>query len=456
MIEQRFGDDATDVLRRTNLYAPSQVMAGVEDLGEDVARGKAEATLLRAYEGSGPLRKAYIRLMLDGIATKNQLGRMAEKAIQAVPLDKLLTGLITYMGVKETSQAAGDGGALPALKAAMPYLVGLDEGALLGMVDEIMKEAQEAGYSMVANSQEPWDLMAGVYTGWGRAGVDPDPPRHFTLDSLVRGWQDEGHLSALVHGQSIRFGKPGVYPVLATLKVRPFAPREPRGSRMLIARDVKGEVDVEIGGKVKGDWVLDQVTVVTDSVAQEETSGTNEYDARKSRFSGQVGASDAEAQYSVTSNFVQTQGTAAVVGHAEWVRAARYQWTVPPRVLSDGQKLPTTLTVGLGASSFKSSDDQMQDKGAKQTATPDGSRVLTVDIKLINPADGQDGYILGSPGPVWADDRGAPKQIELQVFSEPEQDAKSLEIRIAPQFNDHSWVHPVSGLVVCRYKRGAH
>ncbi len=49
---------------------------------------------------------------------------------------------------------------------------------------------------MAAGSQNAWDLMRGIYTAWGRAGVDPDTRfnRDITLADLVALYKEEGPL----------------------------------------------------------------------------------------------------------------------------------------------------------------------------------------------------------------------------------------------------------------------
>ncbi|NSW55764.1 MAG: hypothetical protein HPY44_07125 [Armatimonadetes bacterium] len=189
--------------------------ARLADLGDDVARllsqAATEASILKSYAKAGPMGRMYQRIMLDGVEAGNELGRLLRtaqsKVSGAVSMDQLVTAFTVYMAVKGTAQAAGEGGVGEAIRAAGPLAVSLASlpvSLLMDMTNAIMKEAEAAGYEMAAASQEPWDLMAGVYTALGRDSDEDDPRRRFTLDDLVRGWHVEARLSSLVFGQCLR------------------------------------------------------------------------------------------------------------------------------------------------------------------------------------------------------------------------------------------------------------
>ena len=83
-------------------------------------------------------------------------------------------------------------------------IASLPVGILMELTSSIMTEAEAAGYSMAANSQDAWNLMAGIYSAWGRCDVDPDPKQTITLQDLVRVYKYETRLKGFVYGRAMR------------------------------------------------------------------------------------------------------------------------------------------------------------------------------------------------------------------------------------------------------------
>ena len=186
---------------------------GFSEVSDDIARllsqATMEASILKSYAKAGPMGRMWQRILLE--AKSDDLSRLFKQAYNkvagVVSFDDLVTGFTIYMAVRGTAQAAGEGGVGEAIRAAGPLAVSLASlpvSLLMDMTNAILKEAEAAGYEMAAASQEPWDLMAGVYTALGRDSDEDNPRRRFTLDDLVRGWHVEARLSSLVFGQCLR------------------------------------------------------------------------------------------------------------------------------------------------------------------------------------------------------------------------------------------------------------
>lgn len=197
--------------------------ARLADVGDDVARllarGKTEAAILKGFENAGPMRRAYMRVMLDGVAAKNKVGQLLEKVLKATPewvnAESAMNFIVFAVGTHATAQAAGRGNMMETLGTACEHLKWMKAstfGPLLmaEITTAIIEEAKASGYIAAAGSQEAFDLMEGIYSAWGRAGVDPDPRRKLTLADMVANFQDERRLEAIVMAQAIRASTRGL------------------------------------------------------------------------------------------------------------------------------------------------------------------------------------------------------------------------------------------------------
>lgn len=176
-----------------------------------VARGQAEARVLKAMGESGPMRQGLYRIVLDSMNAPGELGLLMKKAYApladaGITLDHYVKFLVLCAGAQAVSGAYAKSTAeafkVAGLEASL-YLL-LPAGLMAQITDGILEEAKANGFIFAANFQEAWDLMAGVYTAWGRAGTDPDLRRKFTLDDLVRNYQSEAKLKSLIYSQATR------------------------------------------------------------------------------------------------------------------------------------------------------------------------------------------------------------------------------------------------------------
>jgi len=188
------------------------------DVARLVARGKAEAAIVSGFENAGPLRRAYLRVMLDGVAAKNKLGELIGKVMEKTPgrvnAENTMNFIVFAIGTGAASESLGRGddafeglsnvcGALNPLKMIGPAL-------LAEVMAEIIIQARAGGYDMAAGFQGAWDLMEGLYSAWGRADVDPDPRLKLTLADMVANYQYENKLEARVMTHAIRASTRGL------------------------------------------------------------------------------------------------------------------------------------------------------------------------------------------------------------------------------------------------------
>jgi hypothetical protein len=190
---------------------PARLFDYSERIARVVARGQTEAAILRSYANAGTLRRAYLRVMLDGVAAQNAVGTQMDRIRQFASgwadIKSAFDALTFVLGTRATAQALGRGDALESLSTSASYLKWIDAFGPLVLTEittEVLREAERSGYAMAAGSQGSWNLMSGIYTAWGRAGVDPDPRRKLTLADLVARFQYERNLEAFVMAQAIR------------------------------------------------------------------------------------------------------------------------------------------------------------------------------------------------------------------------------------------------------------
>jgi hypothetical protein len=190
---------------------PARLFDYSERIARVVARGQTEAAILRSYANAGTLRRAYLRVMLDGVAAQNAVGTQMDRIRQFASgwadLKSAFDALTFVLGTRATAQALGRGDALESLSTSASYLkwiAAFGPLVLTEITTEVLREAERSGYAMAAGSQGSWNLMSGIYTAWGRAGVDPDPRRTLTLADLVARFQYEPNLKEFVRAQAIR------------------------------------------------------------------------------------------------------------------------------------------------------------------------------------------------------------------------------------------------------------
>ena len=197
--------------------SPEKLGAVSDDVARLLARGKAEAAVLQGFENAGPVRRAYLRVMLDGVAAKNKVGELVNKVLKATPewvnAQSAMNFIVFAVGTHATAQAAGRGNMMETLGTACEHLKWMKAFGPLFMAEmtaAIIEEAKASGYIAAAGSQEAFDLMEGVYSAWGRADVDPDKRRKLTLADMVANFQDERKLEAIVMAQAIRASTRGL------------------------------------------------------------------------------------------------------------------------------------------------------------------------------------------------------------------------------------------------------
>ncbi len=197
--------------------SPGKLADVSDDVARLLARGKAEAAILGGFENAGPVRRAYMRVMLDGVAAKNKVGDLVQKVMKATPdwvnAESAVNFIVLAVGTQATAQAAGRGNMMETIGTACEHLKWIKGFGPLFMAEitaAIIEEAKNSGYAAAAGSQEAWDLMEGIYSAWGRADVDPDPRRKLTLADMVANFQDERRLEAIVMAQAIRASTRGL------------------------------------------------------------------------------------------------------------------------------------------------------------------------------------------------------------------------------------------------------
>jgi hypothetical protein len=189
------------------------------DVSDDVTRllmrGKAESAVLAGFENAGPVRRAYMRVMLDGVAAKNQVGKLLDRVMRATPdwvnAQNAMNFITFAVGTQATAQAAGGGDVMETLGTAcehLKWIKGFGPLLMAELTAEIIKETRAGGYDLIAGYQEAWDLMAGIHTVKGREIGFGDKRHQYTLPDLVANFTSETKLKALVYLQCVNASSP--------------------------------------------------------------------------------------------------------------------------------------------------------------------------------------------------------------------------------------------------------
>lgn len=158
-------------------------------------RSKLESAILARVDRAGLTQKAVLRVMLDAIDARSTIGEALRTAADKVPPEKLLSGLQAFLAARELAGVAGENDPGKLLVATASYLLPLGPALLTQLAQATLDAAKESGYALMASSQEPFDLLAGIYTAGGR----PDPNgTHYTLDQLVAACHDEAKLRSFI------------------------------------------------------------------------------------------------------------------------------------------------------------------------------------------------------------------------------------------------------------------
>jgi hypothetical protein len=216
-----------------------------EELPELLANAQMQAAILKGYDEAGPVGRAYQGFLLSLMEAKGSRGGKAlaeiwEAVGNVITFERAMTTLQAYWAAQDTAEAGFEGGVGEALRTALPALAdlaGLPVSTLMDLTNEIMKQAEANGYVFVANRQEAWDLMHGIYTAIGRSQDDPDPRHVYSLDRLVQECHDEKKLEALVYAQSLR----------ASCRDLEGAPEE-------VDRKVAGEIQARCWPVIRDAW----------------------------------------------------------------------------------------------------------------------------------------------------------------------------------------------------------
>lgn len=213
---------------RTELRGMCKLLKGtpqaLPNVADDVARllirARTEAAILRSYGTAGPVRRGVLRVLLDGVAAKSEVGKQLSKAMKVagkngVTPARLISFIVVCFAAHETSQKAGEGDTWATLAATASHLKfmsvsGFGPLLLTELMIELRIEAEATGVQMCANTQEAWDLMQGIYTIGGRVSVDPDQRRKLSLSEMVTKFQYEEKLRAVVRAHALRASDRGM------------------------------------------------------------------------------------------------------------------------------------------------------------------------------------------------------------------------------------------------------
>ena len=182
-------------------HEPHKLNALSERLQKVLWWNRFEAGILKQF-GRVPLKTQHILGAIHADMASNSMSQSMSRFFQkasekGLTPDRMIAGFALAVRVLSTQNAAGEEGYSAVLTRLAPgLLTSLGPQLLADMTQVIIDEAKSAGYDFAAASQEPWDLMSGIYTIEGRD--DLDSGREYSLEDLVRKVDTEEKLSNLV------------------------------------------------------------------------------------------------------------------------------------------------------------------------------------------------------------------------------------------------------------------
>lgn len=176
-------------------------------------RTHLESAILGRLAKAGPVQGAVLNAAMAGIAAKNQFGQMLSSAVQKIPAEQLIQGVIAIVVVKSGSRIAGESGYVEALRQTAPMMASLGTAVLMGLTNAILDGAKTGGFALAASYQDPWNLLEGNFTAAGRVSVDEGKP--YTIEELVRAIHTEEALSNFVHTRAQQASQRGFQGVVS-------------------------------------------------------------------------------------------------------------------------------------------------------------------------------------------------------------------------------------------------
>ena len=162
-------------------------------------RAQMDAAILRKYDDAGEAQQALLKAALTSMEDSKGIGATLLEAMQKVPADQLVEGLMAAMTTWETSAALGEGNSGVAAVSLSQLFLPLGPALMAQLTNQIMDAARDAGFSLMANSQDVADLLAGIFT----AGASPDAEaKGYTLDQIVAEFWTEQQLRGFVEARA--------------------------------------------------------------------------------------------------------------------------------------------------------------------------------------------------------------------------------------------------------------
>jgi hypothetical protein len=168
-------------------------------INELMRRAKMDEAILSRWADADEAQQAILKSALATAEEKGGLGATLLDAAGKVPWAQLVDGLMVTVSTYETSVALGEGDAQKAMATAVPAFAGLGPGALVLIANGIIESAKDAGYSLMANSQDTANLLAGIFTAGGRPDVEA---KSYTIDQLASYCDTEEELRAWVEARA--------------------------------------------------------------------------------------------------------------------------------------------------------------------------------------------------------------------------------------------------------------
>lgn len=151
--------------------------------------GAADRQIINAILGNAPGRWEKL---------SNQLRRIKEGVAEAVTFERVLNGVLLYMGTLQVSEKAGSEGLEAALRSAgaeTAMLVSIGPGIMLALTNAILDSAKDAGYTLAVSAQDWDDFLAGIS---GVKGYQGETALNRNIEQLAVGLSREDEVRRFV------------------------------------------------------------------------------------------------------------------------------------------------------------------------------------------------------------------------------------------------------------------
>lgn len=243
-----------------------------------LSRAEFAASVLSKMDNRSEGTKLVLSNLIKAADDGRQFASTIKEMAQKVPLDRVLTLLVSAITTYEVARGAGEEDTTRIVLGLADFTATLPAALLARFTNQLLESTKEGGYDMVAGSQQAFDLLDGIYTAAGRQTAEGS---QYSIDQLVLKYRegDEEKLKGFVFGLCTKASdrQAGTATGAADTKVAdamhakvyPVILRAWRNKRMLMMHEVN---------TLRNDYLNKGIQLVYAPVAAKVDAGTGKVD----------------------------------------------------------------------------------------------------------------------------------------------------------------------------------